>query len=684
MSDGYTPHPPLSIEGIRGPEDLGSFLDLAPDAIVVARQDGTIVFANGQTEKLFGYRRDELLGQSIDLLLPERYRARHLHHRDAYASHPRIRPMGVGLELLGRSKDGAEFPVEISLGPVQGVSGLYVMSTIRDVTSRKQAEQTLREAEERFRLIVDGAKDYAIYMLDPDGRVVSWNAGAERIKGYSAEEIIGQDFGRFYPPEDQAQGKPAAALRGAASEGRYEDEGWRVREDGGRFWASSVITALRDDQGGLRGFAKVTRDITARRQAERRQAVQYAVARILADVGDLAAAMPRILEAMGSTLEWEWTAFWQVDPTTSKLRYAGSWQAPHVEADSLVRRSQTMMLGRGEGWVGRIWSHGQSDWVADLAHAEDVLRAEAAAKAGFRSALGFPVGSGTEVLGVVELFGRQAPEPDSDLLAALSSIGHQIGQYIERKRAEEGLRQTAATLAHQAEQLARSNAELQQFAYVASHDLQEPLRMVASYTQLLGRRYKGKLDQDADEFIAFAVDGATRMQVLINDLLAYSRVGTRGKEFVPTDCNALVDRVIADLDAAIAESHAVVTRDELPMVLADSSQLGQLFQNLIGNGIKYHGAVPPRIHVAARRDRATWVFSVRDNGIGIEPQYFERIFVLFQRLHGKGEYPGTGIGLAICKKIVERHGGRIWLESEPDKGSTFFFTLDGTPELPSN
>jgi light-regulated signal transduction histidine kinase (bacteriophytochrome) len=199
--------------------------------------------------------------------------------------------------------------------------------------------------------------------------------------------------------------------------------------------------------------------------------------------------------------------------------------------------------------------------------------------------------------------------------------------------------------------------------------------MVASYTQLLARRYQGKLDSDADDFIAFAVDGAQRMQALIQDLLLYSRVGTRGHVFERTDCNAVVDRVLGDLSAAIAEARAVVTRDDLPAVLGDATQLGQLFLNLIGNAIKFHGAEPPGVHVSARQDHGAWLFSVKDNGIGIEPQYLDRVFIIFQRLHGSGKYPGTGIGLAICKKIVERHGGRIWIESKSGEGTTFFFTI---------
>jgi signal transduction histidine kinase len=242
------------------------------------------------------------------------------------------------------------------------------------------------------------------------------------------------------------------------------------------------------------------------------------------------------------------------------------------------------------------------------------------------------------------------------------------GEVEERKRTE-------IQLARRAEDLARSNDDLQQFAYVASHDLQEPLRMVASYTQLLAKRYKGRLDTDADEFISFAVDGANRMQVLIHDLLAYSRAGRNGKLIhgVPSE-NAL-KAALVNLQAAIEESGAVITQDSMPVISTDESQLAKVFQNLIGNAIKYHGDAAPCIHIgASKADREEWVFSVRDNGLGIDPQYFERIFILFQRLHGRKEFEGTGIGLAICKKIIERMGGRIWVESEPGKGSTFYFT----------
>jgi PAS domain S-box-containing protein len=350
-----------------------SLLEVAPDPIVIVDMQGAIAIVNRQTELVFGYAREELIGQPVEVLVPDDLRTIHVAHRMRYSAEPRTRPMGAGLELFGRRKDGGRFPVEISLSPMYSDSETLIVSIVRDITSSKQAE--------------------------------------ERLKASAAE-------------------------------------------------------------------------------------------------------------------------------------------------------------------------------------------------------------------------------------------------------------------------LERSNRELEQFAYVASHDLQEPLRMVASYTQLLARRYQGKLDADADEFIGFAVDGALRMQELINDLLTYSRAGSRALELRAVDTNRTVDRVIGDLGGAMLDSAASVTRDELPTVQADATQLEQLFQNLIANGIKFRRPdVPPEVHISARRSPAAWSFAVRDNGIGIEPQYLDRIFILFQRLHSRAEYPGTGIGLAICKKIVERHGGTLTVQSRPGQGTTFEFTL---------
>jgi light-regulated signal transduction histidine kinase (bacteriophytochrome) len=251
----------------------------------------------------------------------------------------------------------------------------------------------------------------------------------------------------------------------------------------------------------------------------------------------------------------------------------------------------------------------------------------------------------------------------------LRGFGKIMRDITERKKAEEALMKTMA-------ELRRSNDELGQFAYVASHDLQEPLRMVASYSQLLAKRYKGRLDSDADEFIGYAVDGCNRMQGLIQDLLSYSRAGASGETLRKISSENALASALKNLRSIIEDNGAVVTHDPLPAMVTNEAQLVQVFQNLVGNALKYRSVEPPQVHVSAMKNGGNeWIFSVRDNGLGIEPRYFERIFVLFQRLHGQTEFEGTGIGLAVCKKIVDRLGGRIWVESEPQKGSTFYFAL---------
>ena len=476
-------------------------LEAAPDAMVVVNASGEIVLLNVQAERQFGYRRDELTGQKVKNIIPEGFAERLIADHARSAAEAVAQQIDSGLELNGRRKDGSEFPIEMMLSPLQSSEGILVTAAIRDITERKRVEGALRLNEERFRLFGSNVKDYAHIMLDTEGLIVGWNQGAERIKGYRAEEIIGQHFSRFYAAEDVRNGVPALELKQAFETGRFEGEGWRVRKDGSRFLANIVITAMRDEKGRLRGFGKITRDIT------------------------------------------------------------------------------------------------------------------------------------------------------------------------ERKHAEEALMKTMA-------ELKRSNEELGQFAYVASHDLQEPLRMVASYTQLLAQRYKGRLDSDADEFIGFAVDGCNRMQRLIQDLLCYSRAGTNIGKLRKISVETTLQEALTNLQVTIKESGAVVTHDLLPAIVTDDAQLVQLFQNLIGNAIKYHGAEVPRVHVSATNSAGNeWTFSVRDNGLGIEPQYFERIFILFQRLHGQQEFEGTGIGLAMCRKIVDRLGGRIWVESQPKHGSTFFFAL---------
>jgi PAS domain S-box-containing protein len=490
-----------------------------------------------------------------------------------------------------------------------------------EIQERRRAEEEATAKEERFRAFVESVEDYAIFMIDPEGVVLSWNHGAERMKGYKAEEIVGQSFSRFYTAEDRASGSPERALHLAVETGRFEGEGWRVRKDGSRFLVNVVMRAMRDSEGVLRGFSKVTRDLTASREMEARHQL--------------------VLEAVPSAIVI--------------LNPAGRIEYGNAQAEFLFEWSRAEMVGepieilmpsrRREAQGGYLKTLLDGATHPSAQPAEEFLGLR---KSGSEFPLEFRVS-------------QLHTKAGGELLIAFQDL-------TERKMAADLLAKKVVELRH-------SNEELEQFAHVASHDLQEPLRMVASYVQLLSRRYKGRLDADADEFIDFAVDGTQRMKRLIEDLLRYSRLGRRMAATKNFPSEQAVREALHNLKAAIEESHAEITWDPLPEVTAVELQLVQVFQNLIGNAIKYSGDRSPQVHIAAKKHEMEWVFSVSDNGIGIDPEYFDRIFAIFQRLHGGGQYEGTGVGLAICKRILMQQGGRIWVESNSGAGSTFYFSL---------
>jgi PAS domain S-box-containing protein len=484
----------MSFTSLR-PSLVDVVVESAPNAIIVVDAAGTIVLVNRETELLFGYARDELLGGAVEVLVPERLRGNHPSYRSGFMGDPHQRAMGAGRDLYGLRKDGSEVPIEIGLTPVNTPHGAFVLSAIVDITERKRAE-------ERFRIAVEASPN-AMVMVGPEGRIVLVNGQTEHMFGYTRAELLGQPVDMLVPERFRAQ---HPAFRST-------------------FFSSP----------------------------------------------------------------------------------------------------QPRPMGAGRDLFG--------------------LRKDGAE---------IPVEIGL------------SPIETAEGLMVLSAIV----EITERKKSEQ-------ILAQQAEELSRSNAELEQFAYVASHDLQEPLRAVAGCLQILEQRVAERLEPRDSELIDHAVQGAARMQNLIDGLLALSRVGTRGEAFRAVDLNEVLRTVCANLSSSINDVDARVTTSELPFVAADRTQMVQLFQNLIGNALRYRGERRPEIAIGAERDGASWCFWVKDNGIGIERQYFDRIFRVFQRLHTRQEYPGTGIGLSICQKIVERHGGRIWLESEPGAGTTFYFALPG-------
>jgi PAS domain S-box-containing protein len=630
-------------------------------------------------------------------------------------------------------------------------------SVLHDHSRYQLAEQALHESERKYRLLLEGIKDYAILMLSPLGEIRSSNSGAERMFGCAFEEVAGQNFSRFFPADEIASGKPGEILRIAAANGEYEEQGTRVRNDGTRYLARTAYTASRDSAGNLRGFSVISRDLSESTepgakyrglmeaapdamvvvnqggeivllnvQAEKQfgyrrdellgQKVTNIIPkgfaeRLIAD--DLRSSEDALAQQIGTGIELNARrkdgSEFPIEIMLSPLESPEGTLVTAAIRDISVRKNAEKVLAQMEGkYRGLLEAAPDAMVVVNQGGEIVLLNLQAEKQFGYRrdellgqkvtniipegfaerlvaddlrsaeDALAQEIGTG------IELTGRRKDRTEFPIELMLSPLGGAEGILVTAAIRDISVRKAVeADLLHKVKELNRSNEELGQFAYIASHDLQEPLRMVASYTQLLARRYKGKLDSDADEFIAFAVDGATRMQRLIQDLLAYSRVGTKGKELRNTSSEAALLHALSNLRGAIEESGAMVTHDPLPEVLADETQLIQLFQNLVGNAIKYQKPGIPRIHIGVLNGGKQYKFSVQDNGQGIDPQYFERIFGMFQRLHKREEFAGTGIGLAICKKIVERHGGQIEVESQPGIGSTFRFALTGSDRKPN-
>ncbi len=612
-------------------------LEAAPDAMVVVNQGGEIVLLNAQAENQFGYRRDELLGQKVTNIIAKGFAERLIADGTRTAAEALAQQIGTGIELIGLRKDGSEFPIEIMLSPLESAEGILITAAIRNITVRNEAEKHLAQMEGRYRGLLEAAPD-AMVVVNQVGGIVLLNAQAENQFGYRRDELLGQRvtniIAKGFAERLIADGTRTAAEALAQQIGTgIELIG--LRKDGSEFPIEIMLSPLESAEGIL--ITAAIRNITARKKAEKYLA-------------QMEGRYRGLLEAAPDAMV--------------VVNQEGEIVLLNAQAENQFGYHRNELLGQKvtniipEGFAERL--------IADaLRSAED--------------ALGQQIGTGIELSGLrkdgtefpIEIMLSPLQSPEGILVTAA------IRNITIRKTAEKHL-------AKKLEELFRSNQDLEQFAAIASHDLQEPLRMVASYTQLLARRYKGRLDSDADEFIAYAVDGATRMQQLIQDLLTYSRVASRGEEPLDISSETALKQALRNLGGAIQASGAEVTNDSLPRVLADESQLIQLFQNLVGNAIKYQKDGVPHVHISAVRDgNRKWIFSVKDNGLGIEPQFFERIFGMFQRLHKREEFSGTGIGLAICKKIVERHGGIISVESQLGQGSTFHFALDAA-ELKSS
>jgi PAS domain S-box-containing protein len=590
-------------------------------AILMLDLTGRVVTWNSSAERIKGYEAKQIIGQHFSCFFP---------HEDVRRGRPeevlRIAAANGRHEEHGMRvrKDGSQFVASITYTALKDAAGKPrgFSEITRDLSETK-------ESGAKFRGLLEAAPD-AMIVVNERGEIVLVNLQAEKQFGYRRDELLGKMVNSIVP-QGFAERLVADGLR-SAEDALAQQIGTGIeltarRKDGSEFPIEIMLSPLRNTEGIL--VTAAIRNISVRKDAE-------------AHLVQMENRYRGLLEAAPDAMV--------------VVNQAGEIVLLNLQAETQFGYRRDELLGQKMSNI--VPSGFPERLVADsLRSAEDALAQQ--------------IGTG------IELTARRKDGSEFPIEIMLSPLKSADGVLVTAAIRDITARKNSeAQLLEKVRELNRSNEELQQFAYIASHDLQEPLRMVASYTALLARRYKGKLDSDADDFIAFAVDGASRMQLLIRDLLAYSRVGSKGKELVDTSSAEALQHAIQNLRGAIEGSGALVTHDALPSVMADEMQLTQLFQNLVGNAIKYRRTGVPQVHITAvPNDANKWMFSVQDNGLGIEPQFFEKIFGVFQRLHRREEFDGTGIGLAICKKIVERHGGTISVESTFGEGSTFYFPL---------
>ena len=506
-----------------------------------------------------------------------------------------------------------------------------------DVTEQKRAQNALDSVSQNTRSLIEASMD-PLVTISAEGKITDVNEAAIKVTGVPRAKLIGTDFSDYFTePEKARQG-----YRRVFNEGFVKDYPLTVRHKDGTL--TDVLynaTVYKDTRGNVLGVFAAARDVTEKKRAE--QELDRYREHLEELVGDRTKELRRSEASLARAQEIAHLGSWELDLVHDVLTWS----------DEVYR-----IFGLQPNEFGATY-----EAFLERVHPEDRDSVDAAYSGSVRQ-------------------GKNSYEIEHRVVRADSGEVRFVHEKCEHFRDEAGKIVRSVGMVHDIteqkqheQQLKRSNENLEQFAYVASHDLQEPLRVMASYSQLLERRYKEKLDQDAKDFIEFIVDAASRMQTLITDLLAYSRAGRQNLKLSRVDCNEVMRKVTAMLSKTIEAVDARVTWDKLPVVAGAEINFVQLFQNLIGNGLKFRGSKPPEISVSARDNNNEWIFSVGDNGIGIEPQYKQRIFQIFQRLHSRGEHAGTGIGLSICKKIVENWEGRIWVESEPDEGSIFYFTV---------
>jgi PAS domain S-box-containing protein len=612
--------------------------------LIMLSADGYIQWANKSVFAITGYQVAELTNQPFSILFSEEDRSRKRSDDDLFETLKTGKRSGESWKL---KKDGSRFWAAMSLTPIynrqEEHTGYAVV--LKDITERKQAELEIRQREERYRLMVDGVKDYAIFMLDTEGYIVTWNDGAKKIKGYRSNEIIGKHFSTFYIREDIENGKPERELQTAILTGKYEEEGWRVRKNGSLFWANIVITPLYNQFNNFIGFCKVSRDLSVKKEEDEQLRQSEERYRLL--VGQVKDYGIFMLDEKGRITSWN----------------EGARKMKGYEADEII---------------GKYFSifYPEEDKISD----RPAYELKVARKEGKYEEEGWRVRKNGTVFWANVVITSIYNEKGSFL--GFAKVTRDL---TERKEAERALKESSdrfKSLANELQEtnksLEHANKELEEFTSIASHDLQEPVRTIRSFLTLIDKKLSDP-NHATDElkmYIQRGISASNRMRELILNLLQYAQLSKEDVHFEEILVNELIGEVLQNLKTNIEAVGATITIDVEPeQIRGDRIQLMQLVQNLVANALKFVHGKKPEINIECYNEPDDILFSVTDNGIGIAKESQYKIFEIFRREHTAKSYPGTGIGLSICKKIVDRHKGKIWFSSEPGIGTTFYFTL---------
>lgn len=595
---------------------LEAVMNTVIDGIITINHRGIIQSFNPSAERIFGYTPEEVIGQNVKMLMPEPYHSEHNDYIKNYLETGEGKVIGIGREVEAKRKDGTIFPMELGINEMTISGQRMFVGTIRDISDRKKAEEAMRDSEAKIQAIVDNTVD-GLITIDEKGRIETFNKACETIFGFRADEATGQNVKMLMPEPYYSEHDQYLKNYNETGDKKIIGIGREVEgkhKDGTVFPIDLSVSEVQVQ--GRKLYSGIVRDITDRKKTERE------------------------LISVGRVLEESLNEIFIFDAETLHFVQVNKGARENLGYSMEELKSLTPLDIKPEYTPQRF-----NELIA-------------------------PLKTGQEKKIIFETIHRRKNGTDYDIEVHLQLSQYQgkkafvatVLDITDRKRAED--------------ELLRSNEELERFAYVASHDLQEPLRMVANFTALLQEEYYDRFDEQGEKYMAFIIDSARRMQGLVADLLEYSRIGQEEGGFSDVDCKSHTELAVDHLQESIEETDATITIGELPVIYANPLRFSRLMQNLIGNAIKYRKKdVPPEITVKAEDQGNKWLFSITDNGIGMKEEYLEKIFVIFKRLHGKHEYKGTGIGLAICKKIIESFDGRIWAESKLGEGTTFYFTV---------